>query len=303
MTRPYFTAGDVAGWLDDAMSGLEGEARAEAIEGFLAHMGGVIWEQLTSARCSQEEREEIRAYLHSIVRNLPVETKHQLDVEIDACYEAAQRARTALDTCNRMGECPSLALWIQTATDGLCDEARARVRVEIEAHYVDARRDHLERGETAIQAHTAAMAGLGSPYDARRDLRRTYLTRSQAKLLNEIGAINWRSCWGVIAWAAIAVLQHAHPLLRSVLFVLDFVLYYAVASCVLPRLRRQKRTRAALATWSLSTVAFSLFYFLLACPEGGWRLIPCFLLPWLAFVLACHAPIWVKMGKSRPKSD
>ena len=55
----------------------------------------------------------------------------------------------------------SLALWIQEATGGLCDDARKRIRPEIESHYADAYEHYRELGYADIQAQNAAMAAMG----------------------------------------------------------------------------------------------------------------------------------------------
>jgi hypothetical protein len=53
--------------------------------------------------------------------------------------------------------------WLDVATKGLPKDTAQTVRAELEAHYTDAFNEHEKRGESAADAHTAAMAELGDP--------------------------------------------------------------------------------------------------------------------------------------------
>ena len=66
--------------------------------------------------------------------------------------------------------------WIDCATRGLCEDARERIRKEIEAHYEEAVSEYRENGGTLKESHKAAIRSLGSPERARRVYRKTYLT-------------------------------------------------------------------------------------------------------------------------------
>jgi hypothetical protein len=68
-----------------------------------------------------------------------------------------------------------LARWLHKATRGLPADAAEMVREEIEAHYDDARRDHLLTGLSPEDAHIAAMRELGDVEATAGGLRHTHL--------------------------------------------------------------------------------------------------------------------------------
>jgi hypothetical protein len=61
--------------------------------------------------------------------------------------------------------------WINASTRGIPHDQRVWVREELLDHYADAVRDHLLRGVSALDAHRAALAALGSSDETRRGLQ------------------------------------------------------------------------------------------------------------------------------------
>ena len=101
--------------------------------------------------------------------------------------EAAKRAGSLLADLSAESYV-SLALWIEEATRGLCDDARKRIGAEIESHYADAYEHYRELGYADIQAQNAAVAAMGSPRRARRAFGRSYLTKKEAQALDDLRA-------------------------------------------------------------------------------------------------------------------
>ncbi|MDZ4858011.1 MAG: permease prefix domain 1-containing protein [Candidatus Hydrogenedentes bacterium] len=78
-----------------------------------------------------------------------------------------------------------LSDWIQTATHGLCDSEKARVRMEISAHVSEQINALVANGCSTDSALAQALKELGSPKKARARYRRVYLTRHDEQRLNE----------------------------------------------------------------------------------------------------------------------
>jgi hypothetical protein len=76
-----------------------------------------------------------------------------------------------------------IAGWLETATDGLADSAKERVTREIGTHYAEAVSVHMEAGFSENAAKESALAELGNPEKAARNLKKIHLTQSEAKLL------------------------------------------------------------------------------------------------------------------------
>jgi len=86
----------------------------------------------------------------------------------------------------RRGQKPqSLAAWLDIATWAVVSSAQARIKAEIEAHYAEAVKSHLERGSSESQAQVAALTDLGNPYAAARRFNREYLTEKDAGQIAE----------------------------------------------------------------------------------------------------------------------
>jgi len=78
-----------------------------------------------------------------------------------------------------------LDTWLATATRDLCDDAKARVCAEVEAHFAAAYDAMVAQGHSQSAAQGHAMELLGSARKARRRYARTFVTRSDNKLLKD----------------------------------------------------------------------------------------------------------------------
>ena len=70
----------------------------------------------------------------------------------------------------------SLSGWLHLATTGLAAQPQARIRSEIEAHYVEAVGFYLAGDASESTAQAAALAGLGDPKVAAKRFRKSHLT-------------------------------------------------------------------------------------------------------------------------------
>lgn len=73
--------------------------------------------------------------------------------------------------------------WLKVATAGLCDEAKARVRSEIESHYQDALDSLVQDGLTEKAVVRQAIEALGDPKAARKIFRSIHLTVFQYRIV------------------------------------------------------------------------------------------------------------------------
>lgn len=69
--------------------------------------------------------------------------------------------------------------WIWEASRRLCDEAKQRIRTDMEAHYSDGYAEAQTKGEDDLTAHRTAMKCLGDAKVAHRHFRRLYLTQEE----------------------------------------------------------------------------------------------------------------------------
>jgi hypothetical protein len=81
-----------------------------------------------------------------------------------------------------------LSAWLQVATKGLCDDAKARIYDEISAHFQDALEQGVRAGLAEDVAGHRAVDSLGSPRNARRAFRRAHLTKSQQATIAQYSA-------------------------------------------------------------------------------------------------------------------
>jgi hypothetical protein len=82
--------------------------------------------------------------------------------------------------------CCNIAEWLMIATKDLCEQAKSRVTLEIEAHYKEAVEVHLAIEESQPGAEAKALEELGDPNKAARRFRRMHLTKKEAKKLKSI---------------------------------------------------------------------------------------------------------------------
>ncbi|HIJ66366.1 MAG TPA: hypothetical protein HPP77_10495 [Candidatus Hydrogenedentes bacterium] len=135
----------------------------------------------------------------------------------------------------------ALDVWLEAATKDLCEEAKARIRPEIEAHYHEALDEELGRGLNEDEARTAAIASLGSPKAARKAFLRIHFTKREAAIINRlrtclIDDLSLQDCrelrellkFGLILWCLILVLVTAAGFSKGCL--LKFVAVYCSVS-------------------------------------------------------------------------
>ncbi len=78
-----------------------------------------------------------------------------------------------------------LQTWLDTATRGLCDDAKARITEDVVSH-VDEAFDHLlQENYSANAAVQKAVEDLGDPDRARREFMRVHLTEQQSHFLDK----------------------------------------------------------------------------------------------------------------------
>ena len=77
----------------------------------------------------------------------------------------------------------SLSEWLAIATKGLAQAGKQRISQEIEAHYEEALKTHLDQGESKRVAEASALADLGDPKVAGKRFRKKHLTEKEAKRL------------------------------------------------------------------------------------------------------------------------
>ncbi|GMW03021.1 MAG: hypothetical protein AMXMBFR84_41570 [Candidatus Hydrogenedentota bacterium] len=80
----------------------------------------------------------------------------------------------------------TLEPWLATATRGLCDEACARIRSEVQGHVFEAYESQIEAGSTPLAAVNATIVSLGDPNQANRKYEKVYLTRREEKVLAKV---------------------------------------------------------------------------------------------------------------------
>lgn len=78
--------------------------------------------------------------------------------------------------------------WLDTATRGLCADARERIDEEVTEHFFDAQSAYMNDGSTEDEAMEKALRELGNPRRARRRLRREHFTAVEAIYI--LGSIN-----------------------------------------------------------------------------------------------------------------
>jgi hypothetical protein len=78
------------------------------------------------------------------------------------------------------------AAWLMGATKDLCAEARTRITLEIETHYLESVEAHLVEGSTLVGAQTKALEELGDAEKAGRSFRRKYLTKRESKKVSKM---------------------------------------------------------------------------------------------------------------------
>jgi hypothetical protein len=102
----------------------------------------------------------------------------------------------------------TVAEWLELATNRLAPAARARIGVEIEAHFAEAMEAHRQAGMSETAARTAALAELGDAWAAARRFRKQHLTVWEAQEVEAMAA-NARSVFRLVlayVWFALFLL-------------------------------------------------------------------------------------------------
>ena len=123
----------------------------------------------------------------------------------------------------------SLAEWLAIAAKELVPPAQARVRAEIEAHYLESIRGHQEQGLTEALAASAALTELGNAHAAGRRFRWELLTEKDAMAVTGLLKRSLRQQIVCLVGLALvfAVTYHYFPD-KSVQVPLSFIFLYAL---------------------------------------------------------------------------
>jgi len=166
-----------------------------------------------------------------------------------------------------------LSEWIHEATRDLCDDARDRVTLEIQAQYADKLAAELAQGRAEGDAHALALASLGSAKAARKAYDRTYWTKGDQWYFKNMVALRFGSklsatirlvllSLGAACMAGCIYLEFDRR--ASAIILALFVLWVASVLCFVstglygtwhaPTCYRKGRLRAAVAWLCISTV-------------------------------------------------
>jgi hypothetical protein len=185
---------DIERWLAEAGAGLGPDdakiVRAE-LERHLCDLFKSEMAVLPHAHAEHEDcSEELAAWIGAINPSKREDLRRAVHARAEILRQGLAGARKVSGLA-----CFSLSMWIETATRGLCDDAKARISTEIEAHYTDAFKDATARGLRETAAHLEVIIGLGDPFRARRAFRRTHLTAAEDRLLRGILVSGKPSKW------------------------------------------------------------------------------------------------------------
>ncbi|MBX7258142.1 MAG: permease prefix domain 1-containing protein [Candidatus Hydrogenedentes bacterium] len=208
--------------------------------------------------------------------------------------------------------------WIETATRGLCVEARERIAAEVRRHVCEAVAEFEAPGQSPEEALTAAIRQLGDAKSARRGFKRTNLTKREARIVSSPRVspdLEFVStlCFRSLEFAGAAFLLFGFGLVvyeihRSgswldmwhvTRIVLGGFVVYAQAATLMHSLRGKWR-------WSLAFRSVASFGLVIMLFEPGYMFDPvvgfyiCCIygvlaIPQMAFAMFC-ARLWWKMG-------
>jgi hypothetical protein len=88
---------------------------------------------------------------------------------------------------------PSLAEWLNTATEKLSLPAKERIKLEITSHFEDALESYMAEGLNEPDAQAKALADLGDARSAARRFQREHLTESDVRRIKH--NLGWNSGW------------------------------------------------------------------------------------------------------------
>ncbi len=157
---------------------------------------------------------------------------------------------------------PFINAWLGIAARGLCDEAKARISVEIQAHLAEAVERHQQDGLSPEAALQQAYKELGDPERVHQKFRGTHLTESQ---MNEVRTIpiylsGRKPILFLVAMINISIIRPLSSLPLSKMIPIVIVLNVLLLCVITPWvrfMRRQKLGRQNV-LWTFSMFA-SLF--------------------------------------------
>lgn len=198
-----------------------------------------------------------------------------------------------------------LGPWLDVATAGLSDQACARVLEEIGAHFEDAVAAAMQRGLDEGEAAQRAVKALGSPRRARRRLRRTYLTRNQARIVDHlIGSprATFLLQGMVTLFVAATILLDTRRTTVDYRLRLALVALMAVACVVrgtaVPRLFRDGRQRTAVALGGLTE--FLLWTAFVIAGSSGLTVQLWVVALFFTAIVVSYLPLAAKLEDRRP---
>lgn len=106
--------------------------------------------------------------------------------------------------------------WLEIATRKLAHASKERIRVEIEAHYAEAKEAHRENGLSEADAQTKALAQLGDAKLAARRFRKQHLTEREANRLKQAHETARNFLFPLLTYALFCVLTSGY--VRQILF-------------------------------------------------------------------------------------
>lgn len=204
--------------------------------------------------------------------------------------------------------------WLAYATLELCDEAKARIRKEIEAHFFDAYHHEIEAGKSPDEACQQTLASLGDPREANRAYIRAYLTRSQEYSLRtsmtpvRVTKAMWTlSILVLINFIAEPVIGFFSGNMGFGTFILYLARAVLLAGCMTAGLwlqnvcARFRSPRTNILTMSLvGTIVVIILPWLYDFPRFtfSWIASIAFGLLAASIALIIYGPIWRKLGKN-----
>lgn len=203
--------------------------------------------------------------------------------------------------------------WLHTATSALCDEARARIAVEIKAHYADLVKAHVTKGMELIDARLKALEDLGDAQVAARRFRKEHLTKKEERAISyaiESAKITPLAIglFYFIFLTFVTSLDGGSKMWISVVFLAVFVGAPLTASIFARRVEGQNGVKAAL----LSDMAVKMtqgVFFIVYFPLMDWPPRPLFFICILTISLNClnmawpNYRLWKKFDRERKKRD
>jgi hypothetical protein len=208
-----------------------------------------------------------------------------------------------------------LIRWLETANDGLCEEACQATRQEIESHYSDALKSYLAAGRSQAEARLVAMADLGDPREANRRFKKTHLTIKEARHASGLlrppkRRAMWLPFLVVISLAGLSAWLYRRPAVLSIAALLPIFLW--IMNRARGPLRRRLTVRAAIVFTILAVViggaTTGVLWWILTGDMTADRLRTTWpgmiggSLGFALFAWKTYGPLWRKAGTRRLKA-